>query len=389
MRIAVGISGGVDSSVAAYLLKKEGHDVFGMFMINWHDSEGTLYGNCPWEDDLAFARMTAKHLDIPLEIVDLSFEYKKRIADYMFAEYEAGRTPNPDVLCNREIKWDVFLKEALNRGAEKVATGHYCQIEFDGITNEFKLKAGKDITKDQSYFLCQVNNYQLSKALFPIGSLLKSEVRDLANKIKLPNASRKDSQGLCFIGKIDLPTFLKQKLSVKEGPIIEIDNQLDNTSRRNTSIKDRACAYKFDQSDGKIIAKHQGAHFYTIGQRKGLNIGGTQKPLYVIDTNIYDNTIYVGQGKDHFALQREVLFIKDSDIHWIRDSYRIQIGTADRFLVRHRYRQPLQDATLHREKEGIYIEFKNKQIGITPGQFAAWYKKSANDIEILGSGIIS
>ena len=322
MRVVVGLSGGVDSSVAAYLLKQQGHEVIGLFMRNWHDTTGTLEGDCPWYDDQVFAELVAKRLDIEFHYVDLSAEYRKRVVDYMFAEYEAGRTPNPDVLCNREIKFDVFLKEALKLGAEKVATGHYCRLDEwadnEGIKH-YKLLAGSDPNKDQSYFLCQLTQEQLSYAMFPIGDLLKPEVRRIAEEQKLATAKRKDSQGICFVGKVDLPVFLQQKLKAKEGNVHEI---LPHSPRfaincDPADYKALSEPYRLTVRDGKKIGTHQGAHFYTIGQRKGLGIGGRKESLFVIGTDVEQNVVYVGEGDSHPGLYRKVLHIRPEEIHWV------------------------------------------------------------------------
>ena len=389
MRVVVGLSGGVDSSVAAYLLKQQGHEVIGLFMRNWHDTTGTLEGDCPWYDDQVFAELVAKRLDIEFHYVDLSTEYRKRVVDYMFAEYEAGRTPNPDVLCNREIKFDVFLKEALKLGAEKVATGHYCRrgeyIDNDGKTH-YQLLAGSDPNKDQSYFLCQLTQEQLSYAMFPIGDLLKPEVRRIAEEQRLATAKRKDSQGICFVGKVDLPIFLQQKLKSKEGNIHEI---LPHSPRfiRNCADDDyKALAepYRLTVRDGKKIGTHQGAHFYTIGQRKGLGIGGRKESLFVIGTDVTENVIYVGEGDNHPGLYRKALRIDHNEIHWVNPTDKMEIGERRKYDVRIRYRQPLQKAELIMDEDALYILFDEPQRGITAGQFAAWY---TDDI-VMGSGVI-
>ena len=389
MRVVVGLSGGVDSSVAAYLLKEQGHEVIGLFMRNWHDTTGTLEGDCPWYDDQVFAELVAKRLDIEFHYVDLSDEYRKRVVEYMFSEYEAGRTPNPDVLCNREIKFDVFLKEALKLGAERVATGHYCRrgeyIDNDGKTH-YQLLAGSDPNKDQSYFLCQLTQEQLSYAMFPIGDLLKPEVRRIAEEQKLATAKRKDSQGICFVGKVDLPVFLQQRLKSKEGNIHEI---LPNSPRfiRNCADDDyRALAepYRLTVRDGKKIGTHKGAHFYTIGQRKGLVIGGRKESLFVIGTDVTENIIYVGEGDNHPGLYRKALRIDHNEIHWVNPTDKMEIGERRRYDVRIRYRQPLQKAELIMDEDALYILFDEPQRGITAGQFAAWY---TDDI-VMGSGVI-
>ena len=363
-RVVVGLSGGVDSSVAAWLLQQQGYDVVGLFMRNWHDTTGTLSGDCPWEDDQIFAELVAKRLDIPFNFVDLSEQYRERVVDYMFAEYARGRTPNPDVLCNREIKFDVFLQEALKLGADYVATGHYCRVER-AENGMYRLLAGVDGNKDQSYFLCQLSQEQLSRAMFPIGGLLKPEVRRIAEEQKLATAKRKDSQGICFVGKVDLPTFLQQKLAARRGDIIEIPAQ---------------------GGEGVKIGEHDGAHFYTIGQRKGLGVGGKAEPLFVIATDVERNIVYVGQGDSHPGLWRGELSILEEEIHWVRPDREIPPGGSERFLFRIRYRQPLQEGTLyHLPEGGARIVFDRPQRGITSGQFAAWYDGE----ELIGSGVIN
>ncbi|PKP44307.1 MAG: tRNA 2-thiouridine(34) synthase MnmA [Bacteroidetes bacterium HGW-Bacteroidetes-13] len=393
-KVIVGLSGGVDSSVAAYLLKAEGYEVIGLFMKNWHDDSVTISDECPWLEDSNDALLVAEKLGIPYQTVDLSEEYKTRIVDYMFAEYKSGRTPNPDVLCNREIKFDVFLKIALSLGADFVATGHYCQKETilkNGVETH-RLLAGKDNNKDQSYFLCQLSQEQLSKTLFPIGHLTKPEVRKIAFEQKLVTAEKKDSQGLCFVGKVHLPDFLQQKLKPKEGNIIEISTHhpmyhsavpifSDELERLVFSAQKRV----YKPTDGHVVGKHSGAHFYTIGQRKGLNVGGKVEPLFVIDTDVFENVIYVGQGKSHPGLFKKTIFISDADTHWVRPDLKIEPGQQLTVRARIRYRQPLQNAVLIQTKEGIYIDFEQAQSAVTPGQFAAWYL----DEELIGSGVIS
>jgi tRNA-specific 2-thiouridylase len=402
-RVVVGLSGGVDSSVAAWLLQQQGYDVVGLFMRNWHDTTGTLSGDCPWEDDQIFAELVAKRLDIPFHFVDLSEQYRARVVDYMFAEYARGRTPNPDVLCNREIKFDVFLQEALKLGADFVATGHYCRVSSTDDGRFFRLLAGVDPGKDQSYFLCQLSQEQLSRAMFPIGGLLKSEVRRIAEEQRLATAKRKDSQGICFVGKVDLPTFLQQKLAAKRGDIVEIPA---------------------DGGDGVKVGEHDGAHFYTIGQRKGLGVGGKAEPLFVIGTDVERNIVYVGQGDGHPGLWRGELSIREEDIHWIRPDRAVAAGASERFSIRIRYRQPLQGGVFHHLHPagganphggefsdpqpvgdaqvggahphggefsapqpaggGARIVFDAPQRGITPGQFAVLYDGD----ELIGSGVI-
>ncbi|MUV03042.1 tRNA 2-thiouridine(34) synthase MnmA [Flavobacterium rakeshii] len=393
-RVVVGLSGGVDSSVAAYLLQEQGYEVIGLFMKNWHDDSVTISNECPWLEDSNDALLVAEKLGIPFQTVDLSEQYKERIVDYMFNEYEQGRTPNPDVLCNREIKFDVFMKIALSLGADYVATGHYCRkgtIEKDG--NEvYQLLAGVDGNKDQSYFLCQLSQEQLGKALFPIGELTKPQVREIAAKMDLVTAEKKDSQGLCFIGKVRLPEFLQQQLQPKEGLIYEIDAAQDTYNLDKPvfdSVKEQlafeAKNINYKPEMGKVVGKHQGAHYYTIGQRKGLNVGGTKEPLFIIATDVASNAIYTGQGHTHPGLFRKALFIQGNEVHWVREDLTLKDGETMEVMVRIRYRQPLQKATLHMFDNGMYIAFEEPQSAITEGQFAAWYI----DDELIGSGVIS
>ena len=393
-RVIVGLSGGVDSSVAAYLLKQQGYDVIGLFMKNWHDDSVTISDECPWLDDSNDAMLVAEKLGIPFQTVDLSEQYKERIVDYMFNEYKRGRTPNPDVLCNREIKFDVFMKIALELGADYVATGHYCRkgiIENDSETI-YQLLTGKDSNKDQSYFLCQLSQEQLAKTLFPIGELTKPEVRDIATTLGLVTADKKDSQGLCFIGKVKLPDFLQQQLKPKEGPIVEIPPEQAiykqdvpgfNSTEEKLQYASRKIAYSIN--DGKIVGKHQGAHYFTKGQRKGLAVGGTVEPLFVIDTDVNENVIYTGQGKSHPGLYKSALFITNKELHWIREDLALKVDETLKVLARIRYRQPLQKAMLHKVESGLYLEFEEPQSAITEGQFTAWYL----DDELVGSGVIS
>jgi len=394
-KVVVGLSGGVDSSVAAYLLKEQGHEVIGMFMKNWHDTSVTISDECPWIDDSNDAMLVAESLGIPFQTIDLSDEYRKRIVDYMFAEYKAGRTPNPDVLCNREIKFDVFLKAAMQLGADYVATGHYCQKGEIETTEgkKFLLLAGKDKNKDQSYFLCQVTQEQLSKALFPIGHLDKPEVREIAARIGLTTANKKDSQGLCFIGKVRLPEFLQQQLKPKKGDIIEIDTNSNLYEENLYEHADKAVAMDlhavssaihYKTTDGKKVGEHSGAHYFTVGQRKGLNVGGKAEGLFVLATDTQTNTIYVGMGDKHKGLLRNGLFIPSKDVHWIREDLQLHMHEDKSYLVRIRYRQALVKATLHREEEGIYILFEQAVKAVAPGQFAAWYDGE----ELIGSGVI-
>ncbi len=392
-KVVIGLSGGVDSSVAAYVLREQGFEVHAVYMINWHDTEGVLAGSCPGDDDILVAQLVARRLKIPFETVDFSELYKKRVVDYMFSEYEKGRTPNPDVLCNREIKFDVFLEKALELGADFVATGHYCRTET--VENQgkifHKLLAGRDSNKDQSYFLCQLSQEQLSKALFPIGDLEKSEVRRIADSLDLASAHKKDSQGICFVGKVDLPTFLQQKLVAKDGNIVMIPKNFGGYERKieyseisEEVLKILAEPYKYIPTDGKICGTHEGAHFYTIGQRKGLGVGGLKEPAFVIATDIEQNIVYAGVGKDHAGLFRKALFISDSELHWIRPDLALKTGESLRVSARIRYRQPLQSADLYRFDAGAYLLFDEPQRGITPGQFAAFYLED----ELIGSGVI-
>ena len=393
-RVVVGLSGGVDSSVAAYLLQKQGYEVIGLFMKNWHDDKVTISNECPWLEDSNDALLVAEKLGIPFQTVDLSEQYKEKIVDYMFDEYEKGRTPNPDVLCNREIKFDVFMKIALQLGADFVATGHYCrksEIQVDCKT-VYQLLTGNDDNKDQSYFLCQLSQDQLSKSLFPIGELTKPEVREIALNLDLITAEKKDSQGLCFIGKVRLPEFLQQKLQPKEGIIIEINNDdviYQESFPSFDSIEEKlefeSKNIDYTEQMGKIVGKHQGAHYFTNGQRKGLNVGGTKEGLFVLQTNVNTNTIYTGQGANHNGLFKKALFINSKEIHFIRQDLALKNGETMQVMARIRYRQPLQFATLHHFENGMFVEFNEPQSAITEGQFVAFY---IND-ELIGSGVIS
>ncbi len=393
-RVVVGLSGGVDSSVAAYLLQREGYEVIGIFMKNWHDDSVTISNECPWLEDSNDALMVAEKLGIPFQTVDMSEPYKQRIVDYMFREYERGRTPNPDVLCNREIKFATFLELALNLGADYVATGHYCRKEEIEVNGQkiYRLLTGKDNNKDQSYFLCQLSQQQLEKALFPIGNLQKSEVRTIAKQLDLVTAEKKDSQGLCFVGKVRLPEFLQQQLTPKEGNIIEIPVSWQGYQNKIPpvfkSYEDElhyyAKKYNYQPTDGKIVGKHEGAHFFTIGQRKGLHVGGTVEPLFVIETDTQNNIIYVGQGSKHPGLFRRALFVKKEDVHWIRPDLALSPFQSMKVDVRIRYRQPLQKAHLYLTNKGLYIDFIQPQSAITSGQFAVWYIEE----ELIGSGEI-
>ena len=395
MKIVVGLSGGVDSSVAAYLLQKQGHEVIALFMRNWNDASVTLEDECPWIEDSNDALMVAQKLGIPFQVIDMSDLYKEKIVDYMFAEYEKGRTPNPDVLCNREVKFDVFLKTALSLGADKVATGHYARVNstFDENGKEiFHLHAGKDNNKDQSYFLCQLNQEQLSKSLFPIGELTKPEVREIAKEIGLVTAEKKDSQGLCFIGKVSLPTFLQQQLQPKEGEIVEIFDNFFEFHQKDPQFSSKLeelqfLSKKIDylKTDGKVIGKHQGAHYFTIGQSKGLGIGGHKESCFIIHRDMENNLLFVGEGKNFPGLFRKALKIENAEVHWVREDLKLQNGDSMKVKARIRYRQPLENATLYQFEEGFYIEFENPQSAIAEGQFAAWYLED----ELIGSGVIS
>ena len=397
-RVVVGLSGGVDSSVAAYLLKEQGYEVIGMFMKNWHDDSVTISDECPWLEDSNDAMLVADKLGIPFQTIDLSKEYKSQIVDYMFDEYKKGRTPNPDILCNREIKFDVFMKAAMKLKADYVATGHYCrkgEIDLDG-SKAYQLLAGKDQNKDQSYFLCQLKQEQLAKALFPIGDLTKPEVREIAKSLDLVTAEKKDSQGLCFIGKVRLPNFLQQQLKPKLGTVVEIkddaavfSNDLTNTDWAEADITnmlaDISEPFHYHLEDGKKIGEHKGAHYFTIGQRKGLDIGGTPLPLFVIDTDVKENIIYTGQGENHPGLLRMGLFVKKEDIHWVRPDLALRVGEKIQYSARIRYRQPLEEATLYMEEQGLYVIFERAQKAIAAGQFVAWYQGD----ELIGSGVIN
>ena len=432
MKVCVGLSGGVDSSVAALLLKRQGYDVFAMFMQNWHDTEGTLHGDCEWEEDKFVAELVARKIGIPFYFVDLSAEYRKRVVDYMFDEYARGRTPNPDVLCNREIKFDAFLKKAREMGADMVATGHYCRKE-QAPDGSWKLMEGVDPGKDQSYFLCQLDQEQLSRALFPIGGMLKSEVRALAAEADLPSADKKDSQGICFVGKVDLPVFLQQKLKPVEGDVVEVFDAWYNDSAKfaadsallasgnpcelsdaellelskpldYSNIQFETETYRSGKKHikktrykanpyGVIAGRHEGAQFYTIGQRKGLAIGGHANPLFVIATDIEANRVYVGEGEEHKGLFRSVLRVAPEELHWVREEHAMAIGGVRRCRCRIRYRQELQDATLLMRENGLFVVFDRPQRSITPGQFAAFYEvpdpsDPYDAPELLGSGVI-
>lgn len=399
-KVVIALSGGVDSSVAAYVLQQQGYEVIALFMRNWHETVGSLTGECSWADDRFFAEMVAKKLDIPFHEIDLSKEYSERVVEYMFGEYEKGRTPNPDVLCNSEIKFDAFLEAALALGGDYVATGHYCQREeilVDG-KNMYRLIAGEDKNKDQSYFLCQLSQSQLSKALFPVGNIEKSEVRRIATELGLATAKRKDSQGICFVGKVDLPIFLQQKLKAKKGNIIEIDNNwVGYESYNDVDISELVGADEevlqklsspiiYTPADGIKVGEHNGAHFYTVGQRKGLGVGGKIEPLFVIGTDVESNTIYVGQGQNHKGLYRKALYINESEVHWIRPDLSLSENEERRYNLRIRYRQPLQGGVLRKIGDGVYMIFDVWQRGVTAGQFATWY---CDDLELIGSGVIS
>lgn len=386
-RVVVGLSGGVDSSVSAYLLKEQGYEVIGIFMRNWHDDTVIIDNECPWIEDSNDALAVAESLEIPFQVIDFSESYKDRIVDYMFKEYQEGRTPNPDILCNREIKFDVFLDAAMQLNADYVATGHYCQKQTEIIDGKevHKLVGGADKNKDQSYFLCQLSQDQLSKALFPIGHLQKSEVREIANKIGLSTANKKDSQGLCFIGKVKLPEFLQQQLKPKTGRVLEVfkrDRIYDR--KEDLSMEEKAKSYDYSKAMTQDLGEHIGAHFYTIGQRKGLNIGGKVEPLFVIATDTVNNIVYMGEGKQHPGLYRQSLKIQDEDIHWIRPDMELKEGESKEYDVRIRYRQDLEKCRLERHNNDLYLIFDNPQRGIAKGQFAAWYENN----ELIGSGVI-
>jgi tRNA-specific 2-thiouridylase len=392
-RVIVGLSGGVDSSVTAHLLKEQGYEVIGLFMKNWHDDSVTISNECPWLEDSNDAMIVADKLGIPFQVVDLSEQYKERIVDYMFDEYSKGRTPNPDVLCNREIKFDVFMDIALKLGADYVATGHYCRKGEEVVEGKpvYKLLAGKDVNKDQSYFLCQLSQEQLTKALFPIGELTKPEVRVIAKEAGLITAEKKDSQGLCFIGKVRLPEFLQQKLQPREGAIVTIPVDFSQYTKSTPIFENKeaelayfSTKFSYKKEDGQLVGKHQGAHYFTKGQRKGLNVGGTKEALYVIETDVAENIIYTGEGKNHPGIYRNVLFVSNEEVHWIREDLALNIGDNMQVEARIRYRQTLEKATLHKVEKGLYVEFEKKQSAIQEGQFVAWYKNE----ELLGSGVI-
>ena len=393
-KVIVGLSGGVDSSVSALLLKEQGYEVIGLFMKNWHDESLTISNDCPWLEDSNDAMLVANKLSIPFQTIDLSKEYKSRIINYMFDEYKMGKTPNPDILCNREIKFDIFLKLALNLGADYVATGHYCQVESFDKNNKkiYRLLSGDDHLKDQSYFLCQLTQKQLSKVIFPIGKLTKKEVREIAKKNDLVTAEKKDSQGLCFVGKVKLPDFLKQKLTPKKGKVIKVDNNFITSNKEesdfesNKSYLESLCTPQiFSETDGKYIGDHNGAFFYTVGQRKGLDIGGFKDPLFVIMKDIDKNILYVGMGSDHPALFKKALFISKKDIHWVRDDLTLEPNETMEVYFRVRYRQPLERGKIFMYNSGLFILFDRPISSIASGQFASWYIEN----ELIGSGVIS
>ena len=392
-KVIIGLSGGVDSSVSALLLKQQGYEVIGLFMKNWHDKSVTVSDDCPWLDDSNDAMLIAEKLGIPFQTVDLSKQYRSRIIDYMFKEYENGRTPNPDILCNREIKFDIFLEISTNLGADYIATGHYCQVDKinNGDKEVYRLLAGIDNKKDQSYFLCQLNQKQLSKAIFPIGHLTKDEVRDIAKKNNLITANKKDSQGLCFIGKVKLPDFLKQRLIPKKGNVIKINSEFkaleidlcsENLEEKLTQLSE---PFLFSTDDGEVIGEHNGAYYFTIVQRKGLNIGGFKEPLFVLQTDVLNNIVYVGMGESHPALFKKALFVDSNDIHWIREDLKIMQNESLKVQFRIRYRQTLKPGVIYNFKKGLFILFENPISSVTSGQFVSWYIKD----ELIGSGIIN
>ena len=392
-KVIVGLSGGVDSSVSALLLKQQGFEVIGLFMKNWHDESVTISDECPWLDDSNDAMLVAEKLDIPFQTVDLSKEYHSRIIDYMFNEYENGRTPNPDVLCNREIKFDIFLDLAINLGADYIATGHYCRVNKINVNNNIihRLITGVDNEKDQSYFLCQLNQQQLSRSIFPIGELTKSEVRSIAKKNNLITAEKKDSQGLCFVGKVKLPDFLRQRLTPKIGKVILINNDFNDLRREKNGFKSKldfllylSSPFSFSPDDGEVIGEHQGSYYFTVGQRKGLNIGGFKNPLFVLETDVKNNIIYVGMGDEHPGLYKKALFVNRHEIHWIREDLSIKEGDQLDVLFRIRYRQPLQKGKIYLFKEGLFIEFCHPLSSVSSGQFVSWYIGD----ELVGSGVI-
>lgn len=395
MKIVVGLSGGVDSSVAAYLLQQQGHDVVGLFMRNWNDASVTLEDECPWIEDSNDALLVAQKLGIPFQVIDMSDLYKERIVDYMFEEYQKGRTPNPDILCNREVKFDVFLDTALSLGADKVATGHYARLDStkDAEGKEiYRLLQGIDANKDQSYFLCQLNQDQLSKAVFPIGELTKPQVREIAKKLDLVTAEKKDSQGLCFIGKVSLPEFLKQQLEPKEGEIVEIfkdhpifQKELPSFETKTQELEYLSEKITYQKPEGKAIGKHQGAQYYTIGQSKGLGIGGHKESCFILSRDMENNILYVGEGKDFPGLFQKVIKVTPEEIHWIRPDLSLNVGESMEVMARIRYRQPLSKATLYQEESGLYVEFETPQSAVAEGQFVAWYQGE----ELIGSGVIN
>ncbi len=342
-KVFVALSGGVDSSVAALLLKRDGYDITGAHMICW---EG-----CENNQDKQDAMSVAATLSIPFMTFDFRVEYRKRVFDYMVSEYAAGRTPNPDVMCNSEIKFGIFLERALSMGADFIATGHYVRKEAKLQLGSFasKLLVAKDKNKDQSYFLCRLNQKQISKAIFPIGDYLKSEVRELAREAGLVTASKKDSQGLCFVGKVDFQDYIREFLPKHEGMVVN--------------------------SRGKILGKHDGIEFFTPGQRHGLKIGGQSDPIYIAEKELASNTLVVAQGADDPILYKKEILI--SDINWISEKPKFPLKCRARI----RYRQPLEAAII---SEDGRVVFDKPQRGVAPGQFAALYLNE----EMMGGGFI-
>jgi len=348
MNVVIGISGGVDSAVAALRLKQAGHDVTGVFMKNWEEDD--TQEHCTAEEDLKMARAVCERLDIPLKTVNFSAEYWDRVFEYFLAEYRAGRTPNPDVLCNREIKFKAFLDHALTLGAERIATGHYARIA--GSRHGWRLLKAADTAKDQTYFLCLLGQKELAHTLFPIGDLLKEDVRRLAQASGLPNADRHDSTGICFIGERDFKSFLEHYLPAQRGEL-------------------RALS-------GEIKGRHDGAMYYTIGQRQGLGIGGEGAAWYVVEKDVAKNIVYVAQGENHPALFRDSLVA--GQVHWV--------GTPPalpaRLTARIRYRQSEQPCTVSVDRDGLRVVFNAPQRAVTPGQMVVFYSSD----QCLGGGVI-
>ncbi|MBL0388742.1 tRNA 2-thiouridine(34) synthase MnmA [Tumebacillus sp. ITR2] len=349
-RVVVGMSGGVDSSVTAYLLKEQGYDVIGVFMKNWDDTDE--FGHCTADEDFNDVRRVCEKIGIPYYTVNFEKQYFDRVFQYFLDEYKRGRTPNPDVMCNREIKFKEFLDAALDLGADYIATGHYARVDFH--EGKYRLLRGVDNNKDQTYFLNQLNQYQLSKTLYPIGELPKPKVREIAEAAGLATARKKDSTGICFIGERNFREFLSQYLPNQPGEMRTMN--------------------------GEVKGQHMGLMYYTLGQRQGLGIGGSGEPWFVVGKDLDNNVLLVEQGQDHPALYSESLVA--TDVHWVSGE---PTDTTFRCAAKFRYRQPDQMVTVHVKDGGVCeVLFDEKQKAVTPGQAVVFY-----DGEVcLGGGTI-